>query len=78
MVGISVADLWWEYFVRGGTAAYEELAAMLMGVEPMSTGDHDLSATILNEWFNMRGMGAPIATSDTTLSESGEWSRGHQ
>jgi hypothetical protein len=69
MAGCSVSTLWFEYFLLGGAASYEDFAGMLMGVCPMSCTDHDLTATVLNERFVAAGLGSPIASVDATLRE---------
>lgn len=66
-IGFPVSDLWMGYFTGGGTASYEGLGLMLTGVSAMSTHDHDLVATVLNDCFVSAGLGAPVANSDDVL-----------
>jgi len=59
--------LWLEYFASGGNASYEDFGLMLTGLQAMSTLDHDLTVTVLNDSFCSAGLGAMVADSEDVL-----------
>jgi hypothetical protein len=66
-IGFPVSTLWLEYFASGGNASYEDFGLMLTGVCAMSTLDHDLTVTVLNDRFSSAGLGALVADSEDVL-----------
>jgi hypothetical protein len=66
-IGFPVSALWLEYFASGGNASYEDFGLMLTGVCAMSTLDHDLTVTVLNDRFSSAGLGALVADSEDVL-----------
>src|SRR4051812_27545220 len=66
-IGFPVSALWLEYFASGGNASYEDFGLMLTGLQAMSTLDHDLTVTVLNDSFCSAGLGAMVADSEDVL-----------
>lgn len=61
VAGMSVRELWLEYFALGGDASIGHLAKMLTGEAPLHRGDHDRLAVALNERLAQNGWGRPLA-----------------
>lgn len=59
-LGLSLIDLWTDYFGLGGKLSAVELQAYLDGDTTISD-DHDVVAYALNEAFHERGLSHPIA-----------------
>jgi hypothetical protein len=59
-LGLSVRDLWFDYFALGGSAALGTLGAFLDGAEAPSDHDYDVVAVALNETYGDRGGDHPV------------------
>jgi hypothetical protein len=58
--GMSVHDLWVEYFGLGGSASPLEMDAFLQGALEPSELEYDMLAHALNEHFMARGHNHPV------------------
>jgi hypothetical protein len=54
-LGLSVRELWLDYFALGGDADLDEIGAILDGVTGPSDHDYDVLAVALNEKYVDRG-----------------------
>ncbi len=59
-LGLSQADLWFNYFELGGMSNGFDLEAFLYGVLAPSDHDHDVIAQALNERFAELGGNHPV------------------
>jgi len=66
-LGLSVAELWFQYFALGGMRSALEVEAFLYGALEPTAHDRDLLAVALNERFAARGDAHPIPYSDDVL-----------
>jgi hypothetical protein len=60
MAGVSIFDLWFDYFAVGGDAPIDELIAMLGDRTPIGEADYDRIAVVLNERYADAGFGRPL------------------
>jgi hypothetical protein len=59
-LGLSVRDLWLDYFALGGAAEPSAVRAFLRGDATPSDRDYDLLALALNETYLERGQDHPV------------------
>ena len=59
-LGLSVRELWLDYFALGGSAALDEVGAFLGGTTSPSDHDYDVLAVALNETYLDRGGDHPV------------------
>lgn len=60
-LGMSMMDLWVEYFALGGNLDAHSLGGYLRGERDVTNAQHDMIAHALNETFQDRGLDSPIA-----------------
>jgi hypothetical protein len=59
-LGLSLRDLWVEYFALGGKATLSHVHAFLDGAEILSDHEYDVLAVALNETYRDRGGNHPV------------------
>jgi hypothetical protein len=59
--GLSVRELWVQYFGLGGAYAYDGLVSYLAGEMPWSAHEHDVLAHAVNEACADQGLGCPVS-----------------
>jgi hypothetical protein len=59
-LGLSVRDLWLDYFALGGSADVHEIGDFLGGMASPSDHDYDVLAVALNETYRDRGADHPV------------------
>ena len=64
MLGLSVPQLWLDYFGLGGRLLPAAIGAALAGDVDLGDYDHDLLAQALNEHFIDAGQNHPVAYAD--------------
>ncbi|CAN5654541.1 MAG: hypothetical protein ACR2HP_17830 [Ilumatobacteraceae bacterium] len=60
-LGLSVLELWTEYFALGGRIDANGLAAYLRAASDLSDTEHNVIAHALNERFQASGSDHPVA-----------------
>ena len=63
-LGLSMMDLWIDYFALGGYLDAPALATYLQGGGELNDSDHNLVTHVLNERFQDRGQDHPLAYRD--------------
>lgn len=61
VVGVTLPELWMDYFALGGDASVSRLAGIIAGEVAVSRGDHDRLAVVLNERLEQAGWGRPLS-----------------
>lgn len=61
VAGMSLHELWLEYFALGGDATSTQIQEMLAGRVLLTRTDHDRLAVVLNERLSREGWGRPLA-----------------
>ncbi len=59
--GISLEELWLDYFALGGDATPSQVREFLAGSAPLEQADHDRLVVVLNERLAASGQGRPLA-----------------
>jgi hypothetical protein len=66
VAGLTIVDLWIDYFGLGGDVPMVEFVGALSGERPLLRRDHDRIAIALNERFSDLGWGRPVSLWDGT------------
>jgi anti-anti-sigma factor len=61
LAGLSIPELWVDYYALGGANTVAQLTAILRGDRPLTREDHDRLALALNDRFREEGFGEPLS-----------------
>lgn len=70
MLGLSLDQLWVDYFTLGGSLSPDQIKAFLAGEHPLGDHDHDLLVHALNEHFIDQGDDHPLDYADELTTDS--------
>lgn len=69
MLGLSLSQLWVDYFTLGGSLSPAQIKAFLAGENPLVDHDHDVLVQALNERFVDQGDDHPLGYADELATE---------
>jgi hypothetical protein len=69
LLGLSLDQLWVDYFTLGGSLSPNQIKAFLSGEHPLVDHDHDLLVHALNEHFIDQGKNHPLGYADELATD---------